>query len=201
VTAMDVALLGVSATTAHIMRHSLRGVTRGVTDRALGQVPVVMRVGARQRGSVRDYATFLRCFARSLVTESVYLIGVRWAHLTMRDIMSARKELSATDAQRILMRAAEIDAQGTDRLSANTLRDAAAAAGIAPEAFDAALREHDQSTAQKAVARSNRRRLLSRLATGASVLFLVYALLFLLPWPWNTTPHFQSTVAGKPGPK
>ena len=75
-TAMDVALLGVSATTAHIMRHSLRGVTRGVTDRALGQVPVVMRVGARQRGSVRDYATFLRCFARSLVTESVYLIGV-----------------------------------------------------------------------------------------------------------------------------
>jgi hypothetical protein len=107
--------------------------------------------------------------------------------------MSVEKEYSTTDAQRILMRAAELDANGADRVSANTLRDAAVGAGIAGEAFDAALREHAAATAQKATSRSTRRRLIFQLGTAFAVLFLIYAVLFLLPWPWNTTPHFRAS--------
>jgi hypothetical protein len=56
------------------------------------------------------------------------------------------RRTTATDAERLLTRAAEIDASRASGSSIVELRDAALQAGISPEAFDAAVRGASRDT-------------------------------------------------------
>lgn len=55
--------------------------------------------------------------------------------------MNEHRGFGDSDAQRIIARAAEIDAQGVQRLDAKALREIAAEAGISPAAMDQAILE------------------------------------------------------------
>ena len=56
--------------------------------------------------------------------------------------MSRDPGFGDAEARRIIERAAEIDAQRSQSLDANALREIAAEAGISPAAVDQAIREH-----------------------------------------------------------
>ena len=57
--------------------------------------------------------------------------------------MREHKEYGDDEAERIIERAAEIDAQNRRMVDAASIRSIAAKAGISPDAVDRALEEHD----------------------------------------------------------
>jgi hypothetical protein len=91
--------------------------------------------------------------------------------------MSDEMRVSEDKARQILERAAQIDGRQANLTSIEALRSAAREAGIAPQAFDAAVREL-QDAPLAADTRFTRRRLLTLGAVGATAVLLGVAFLF-----------------------
>lgn len=86
--------------------------------------------------------------------------------------MSERPGYGDAEAQRIIERAAQIDAEQGNRLDAPALRDIAAQAGISPFAVDRALEEHE-SLARRRVSWLKQHRTMIAIAAIAAVVLLV----------------------------
>jgi hypothetical protein len=92
-------------------------------------------------------------------------------------------------AHDILHRAAELDGASGEVISLPALRDAARQAGIAEHSVDRALEEHRRAVVDRARRSRARQRWLRRSALALGTLAVIYGILFLLPWSWNTTPR------------
>jgi hypothetical protein len=91
--------------------------------------------------------------------------------------MSDDARVPEDKARQILERAAQIDGRQANLTSIAALRSAAREAGIAPQAFDAAVRELEEAPLASD-ARLSRRRLLTLGVVGATAVLLGAAFLF-----------------------